>query len=108
MSEKNETMYDEDDSVKFIQNYLPQKLKNRFTDDDIIYILDLVDDFYEANDIDPMEEDEVEEEKMIAHIIVNAKKDGVGEFTPEEIAWVLNGEVAYCETIYPDEEKDIE
>ena len=41
--------YDEDDSVKFIQNYLPQELKGKFSNDDINYIVDLIYDFYESN-----------------------------------------------------------
>ena len=34
MSTNNdELLYDEDDSVKFIQNYLPQELKGKFSND---------------------------------------------------------------------------
>lgn len=42
MSNKEDFMYDEDDSVKFIQNYLPQELKGKFSNDDINYIVDLI------------------------------------------------------------------
>ena len=50
MSTNNdELLYDEDDSVKFIQNYLPQELKGKFSNDDINYIVDLIYDFYESN-----------------------------------------------------------
>ena len=50
MSTNNdELLYDEDDSVKFIQNYLPQELKGKFSNDDINYIIDLIYDFYESN-----------------------------------------------------------
>lgn len=39
--------YDEGDSVKFIRNYLPQELKEKFSDDDINYIIDLIYEYYE-------------------------------------------------------------
>ena len=39
---KNDFMYDEDDSVAYIQNYLPQEMKNRFSKDDINYIVDVM------------------------------------------------------------------
>ena len=39
MSEKEDFLYDEDESVKFIQNYLPQELKGKFSNDDINYIV---------------------------------------------------------------------
>ena len=39
---------DEDDAktIEFIKNYLPQELKNKFTDDDLYYILDVIVDYY--------------------------------------------------------------
>ena len=39
MSDKDDLIYDEDDSVAFIQNYLPQELKGKFSNDDINYIV---------------------------------------------------------------------
>ena len=48
MSDKDDLIYDEDDSVAFIQNYLPQELKGKFSNDDINYIVDLIYEFYES------------------------------------------------------------
>ena len=42
MSDKDDLIYDEDDSVAFIQNYLPQELKGKFSNDDINYIVDFM------------------------------------------------------------------
>ena len=84
MSEKDDLLiYDEDDSVKFIQNYLPQEMKDKFNNDDINYIVDLVYEFYESKGFlneDPEKDAEVEinEEELVAFVIKNAKKDGVG------------------------------
>ena len=33
-------------AVAFIQNYLPQDLKDKFTEDDLYYILDLIAEYY--------------------------------------------------------------
>ena len=35
MTGDKDFIYDEDESVKFIQNYLPQELKGKFSNDDI-------------------------------------------------------------------------
>ena len=88
MSTNNdELLYDEDDSVKFIQNYLPQELKGKFSNDDINYIVDLIYDFYESNGmLDDDGDDEIE-------------KDGVGKFEPEEITFIVQGELEYCDSI---------
>ena len=46
-NEKDLIQYDEDDAVKFIQNYLPQEMKGKYTNDEINYIIDIVYDFYD-------------------------------------------------------------
>ncbi len=104
MSTKEEFVYDEEDSVKFIQNYLPQEMKGKFTSDDINYIIDLIYEFYESEGYvnespDDETEIEIDEDKLINYVIENAKKDGVGKFTPEEITFVVQGELEYCESI---------
>ena len=33
---------DDEKTIEFIKNYLPQDLKEKFTDDDLYYILDLI------------------------------------------------------------------
>ena len=103
MSTNNdELLYDEDDSVKFIQNYLPQELKGKFSNDDINYIVDLTYDFYESNgmlDDDGDDEIEIDEEEVVNYVIKNAQKDGVGKFEPEEITFIVQGELEYCDSI---------
>ena len=39
---------DEDDekTIEFIKNYLPQDLKGKFSDDELYYMLDLIVDYY--------------------------------------------------------------
>jgi hypothetical protein len=107
MNEKDDLfVYDEDDSVRFIRNYLPQELKDRFSDDDINYIVDLIYDFYESKgylgeeDAADNESDvEIDEDELIDYVIKNAKKDGVGKFEADEIAFVVRGELEYCDSL---------
>ncbi len=104
MSEKDEFLYDEDDSVKFIQNYLPQELKGKFSDDDINYIVDLVYDFYDSKGFLSDESDdegdiEIDEDELTSYVVKNAQKDGVGKFEPEEISFIVQGELEYCDSI---------
>ena len=53
---------DEDDqkTIEFIKNYLPQDLKDKFTEDDLYYILDVIVDYYTSSgclDVQPDERD---------------------------------------------------
>lgn len=104
MSDKEDLIYDEDDSVAFIQNYLPQELKEKFSNDDINYIVDLIYEFYESKGFlkDDAAEDtdiEIDEDELVAFVAKNAQKDEVGKFTPEEITFIVQGELEYCDSI---------
>ncbi len=105
MSENGDFEYDEVESVKFIQNYLPQELKGKFSDDDICYITDLIYEFYESKGyMDENVEDgdadvEIDEDELAAFVVKNAKKDGVGKFSPEEILFIVQGELEYCDSL---------
>jgi hypothetical protein len=91
--------YDEEVAVKFIQNHLPQELKERFSDDDIYYLLDLICEFYEKNDYLDDDDEDKEEKELIRFITTQAKKDEIGEYTNEEILMLLCAEEAYTDTL---------
>ena len=68
------------------------------------FIVDLIYEFYESKgcmseDIDDDTEIEIDEDELTAFVVKNAKRDGVGKFTPEEITFIVQGEMAYCESL---------
>ena len=94
-----DAIYDDDAAVKFIQNNLPQEFKGKFSDDDVLYITDVVFDFYDSNGL--MEDDsdvDIEIEELVDYVMKNAKRDGF-EFDREGVRWVIEGEFDYEETI---------
>jgi hypothetical protein len=100
MSKENE-MFEYDDSVKFIQNHLPEEMKNEFSDDDIIYIVDLVDEFFEKKGFfnDGNEEYvDICEDELCQYAIKNANKGGVRKYTDAQIEAIIAAEMAYCES----------
>jgi hypothetical protein len=104
MSQSDDFFYDDDQSITFIRNYLPQELKEKFTDDDLLYIVDLIYEYYESkgflsDDADDDKVIEIDEPELITFVIKQAKKDKVGKFESDEIAFVVQGELAYCESI---------
>ena len=91
---------DDEKTVEFIRNYLPQELKEKFTDDDLYYILDVIADFYFSSgllDAKPDEDGyvEIDTEKIVDYIVKEAKKDKVGEWLPEDIELVVQAEMEY-------------
>jgi hypothetical protein len=93
--------YDDQEAVAFIKNYLPIELKDKFSEDDIYYILDVSEDYYEQSNFFEAD-DEAEEQELIEYIVKEAGKDKVGNFAREDILFVLRGEEAYFESIYGD------
>ena len=102
---------DEDDAktIEFIKNYLPQELKEKFSDDELYYFLDLIDEYYSESgilDVEPDEEGcvEVDLGQIVDYIIKEAHKDEMGDYDPEEILFVVQGELEYTESLDDDEE----
>ncbi len=98
--------YDDTASVAFIRNYIPQELKELLSDDDIVYIVDLIYDYYESRgylsdeDQDGDEPIDIDEDELLEYVVRNAKKDGVGKFDTDQIRFVVQGELEYCESIH--------
>ena len=95
----------EDDlrTVEFIKSYLPQDLKEKFTDDQLFYFLDVIIEYYvESGILDATPDAEgfidIDVEAIASHLSQQARKDGIGEFSPEELRWVVEGEMEYAET----------
>ena len=102
MNDEQDLIYDDEAAVQFIQNYLPQELKEKFSDDDINYIIDLIYEFYESKGYFDDEDDsyvDIDEDELIRYVIKNAEKDGIGKFKAEEISFIVQGELEYCESI---------
>lgn len=104
MSEENNILeYDEEDSVRFIQEHLPEEMKGKFSDDEINYIVDLIYDFYEEKGfLDDEDEDTevvIDEEELIEYVITNARKDAIRDYSDEAIEAIVAGELAYCDSL---------
>ena len=101
-------VYDEDDAVKFILNFLPEDAKKSIDDSKIEYVLDVVYEFYDENGLieeDSTEEASIDEEEMFKYILKVSKKDKM-QLTEEEVQLILEGEFEYGKTIgiYREEE----
>ena len=104
MAEDEFDGYDDAASVAFIRNYITQEMKELLSDDDIVYFVDLIYDYYESRgymdeDLDEDEAIEVDEDELVEYVVRNARKDGVGKFEPEQIRFVVQGELEYCQSI---------
>ena len=92
----------EDDrlTVEYIQSYLPQDLKDKFTEEELYYFIDVIGEYY----VDLLEKHSGEEdididvEEVAEFVARQAKKDKIGDFSPEDLRWVVDGELEYGES----------
>ena len=98
---------DDEKTIEFIKNYLPQDLKDKFTDDEYYYFLDLIDYYAQSGILDAQPDAdgciEIDLEKIVDYIVKEAKKDGMGDYAPEEILFIVQGEMEYADTLDGDE-----
>ncbi len=100
----------EDDAraVEYIYNYLPQELKEKFTEDELYYFLDVIIEYYTTSDIFDAEADsegyvEIDLDKVVDYIIKKAKKENIGNYEHDDILFVVQAEIAYSESVAEEE-----
>ncbi len=114
MNESNMGLaYDEDDAVEFIQSCMPKENKGLLSNDDIIYLVDLIYEYYEKKGFlneDADDEIEFDEEDLINYVFENAKSAKIKGLTIDVVESVVDGEFSYCESLeeedYDDEDDD--
>ncbi|MBQ0061160.1 MAG: hypothetical protein KBT15_05245 [Bacteroidales bacterium] len=91
----------EDDlrTIEYIRNYLPADLKERFSDETIQYFLDIIWEYYADTFGDSNDEVEIDTEAVAQHVVKVAKKEKQGEFSAEEVLFVVLGELEYAESL---------
>ena len=101
---------DDEKTIEYIKNYLPQELKEKFSDDEFYYFLDLIDEQYSESGILDAQPDadgyiEIDLGKIVDYIVKEAHKDEMGDYDPEEILFIVQGEMEYTESL--DEEQSV-
>lgn len=105
MTDRDDFYEDDIDDVKtveYIRNTLPQELKEKYTDDILYYIIDVINDFFTSSGVLDQEPDEdgyieIDNDELVEYIIEEAKNDNVGEFPADEIILIVNAEGEYVD-----------
>lgn len=88
---------DDEKTIAYIREHLPQELKEKFSDNDYYYILDTTYDYYDKSGVLDSDDEyiDIDINKIAEYVAKEAKKDGMGEYDPEELFFVIEGELAY-------------
>ncbi|MBR5963368.1 MAG: hypothetical protein IK000_04375 [Bacteroidaceae bacterium] len=91
---------DDDKTIAFIRNYISQELKEKLSDDALVFLLDSICDYYCDHGVFEQEPDadgyvDVDVEKVADFLVAEASKHEIGAFTRDEMIQVVNGELEY-------------
>lgn len=88
---------DDEKTIQYIRERLPQELKEKFSDDEFYYFLDTIYDYYDKSGILDSNDKyiDIDIEKIAEFVAKEAKKNKIGEYDPQELYFIIEGELAY-------------
>ena len=95
---------DDQKTVEYIKNALPQELKEKYTDDTLYYILDVINDYFTTSGVLDQEPDadgciNIDNDALVEYIIKEAKHDKIGSFPADEIILIVEAEADYVDSL---------
>jgi hypothetical protein len=83
----------------FIQSQLPSDLKERFTKEEILRLMDLIVEYYYESGVLDLDDDEIEIdlEQVADAICKKAKKERLGDYQADEVFFVVQADLDYQE-----------
>jgi len=102
--------FDEQSAIKYIRTRLPEEWRDRYDDDQILNVIDIIWDFYEDNGmldistaLDDGGDDDPGIDEIVAHATKLLRKDNGNEILSEHVAPIVEAELEYEESINIDE-----
>lgn len=111
MAEDNDLMYDESEAIKYIREYMPESVRGRYTDDEILNILDMIWDYYEENGFleipasDDGDDASPELPKIMEYVRKMLAKDRLAVVDTDDVHYIVEGELAYEKSIGLEDEE---
>ena len=91
-------VFDEDEAVTYIYNSLSSELKKRISKDDIDYVMDVMYEYFENNNLideNSTDDADIDEEDMFEFIMSCIKKDKMINLTRDDVLVILESEFEY-------------
>lgn len=97
-------VFDEDKAVAFIRESIGSKISEKYSDDELLFIIDTIWDYYENKGFLSLDMDETEEEILDADDLINYVKKEVANdeelvMDPSDIGLIVKAELEYEESL---------
>ena len=94
--------YDEDKAIAHIRSYLPIDIKDKYSDDDLLIVIDTMFDYYESKgyfDIsaDDNDEEDIDISDLVKYVTSQLRKDKDCKVEPADVETIVLGELDYEE-----------
>lgn len=98
------TTFDEDEAIKFIRATLPEDKSKQISDDQILYVIDCIWDWYEKNgyldiNADVTDEEELDIDSLTAYVVKELRRARELSVPSEDVEAIVKGELQYEESI---------
>lgn len=96
--------FDEDKAIDFIRQYVGPKVSDQYSDDDILYVIDTIWDYYERKgylSLSAVETDEeiLDEDDLTAYVKKEIAADNEILMDPADVGKIVKGELEYEESL---------
>lgn len=101
----NDKTFDENDAIEFIRNYVPTNIKDKYSDNDIILLIDTMFDYYDENEDDDelynegIVNDEVYINRIVNYVKKAIRKDPDNAIEMDDVKHLVLGEIEYESTL---------
>lgn len=107
MAADNDLQYDENEAIKFIRDYMPENIRDNYTDDEILNVLDMIWDYYEDNgyleipaaDTDDGLSSSPAADDLLKYVNKMLGKDKLAVVDSDDVHYIVEGELAYEKSI---------
>ncbi len=92
--------YNEKNAVRFIRADIPESTSRQYSDDDILYVVDSIWDFYEKRGLTSLdnldlEDDLLDEDDLIMYVKKEIASDKTIIMEPKDIEYIVKAELNY-------------
>lgn len=99
--------FDEEKAVSFIREKLTEQANEKYDDDDILYIIDTIWDYYEKKgllslDMNEEEDDQLDRDDLIKYVKQELKRSEFVDIDSKEVEIIVKAEMDYEESLESD------
>lgn len=100
----NNLKYDEQEAVAFIRKSIPSGVSDKYSDDEILFVVDTIWDYYESKGLVRLSQTATDDEKqqlvlLTSYVKKEIKKDDELLMDPSDVGYIVKAELAYEESI---------